>query len=130
MFELVIAIAIAAPIVLLLRKVSSLHLDLIEVREKCRDEFYKTADEVVQWENASDDLLAYLSSLSSSLSSRRMQVLAIQVVKSERLNESRSEDARESTPTAYLPPELKLVWKRLFFNWLVAVCAQGSIIGF
>jgi hypothetical protein len=124
MLELVIGIVIAVSITLVVLPTCALKGIILRVRDKHRGKFYELADQIVEWDEITDFHLSHLSFLSRTMNSRRMQFIAIVVV-----YEVNRKKPTGTSPSASLLPEHQGIWRRMFFHWLTAVCAQGSFVG-
>jgi hypothetical protein len=127
MLELIVGVGIAIPIALFLRFFAQFKLRVLAIRKTHLDEFYRLADEVVSWDDATKPLLRRVSNLSATLASSRMQLIAIQAARE--LNTGIKEDLPANPITIGLSPEHKATYHLLFFHWLIAVCSQGSMVG-
>jgi hypothetical protein len=104
------------------------------VREKYREDFFRGADEIIDWENVSEKHLDHISRMGNELDSRRAQFVVLTAVRELKRAQQRTSIANPYTVdvnpyTVDFTPEQKAKWREMFFSWLIAVASQGSILG-
>lgn len=106
------------------------------VREKYREDFFRCADEIIDWENISENHLDHIARMGNELDSRRAQFVVLSAVQELKRKQQPSRVANANryavggNPyTVDFTPEQRTKWQELFFSWLIAVASQGSILG-
>jgi hypothetical protein len=97
------------------------------LREQYREEFFRCADEITDWQNISEKHLDHISRMGNELDSRRAQFAVLADVRE--LKRAKRPSGIANPYTVDFTPEQKIKWQELFLSWLIAVASQGSILG-
>lgn len=109
----------------------------LNISEQTRVKFYSIANELLDSEELNERQIHRIKLMSSMLQYRISQFVVSEAV---RLSKKEEEaQARSGLPMAFetgqskytegLSDETRVRWTRMVVNWLVAVSAQGSILG-
>ena len=124
MLELVLGAGIGVIVALCLRLMARWKLYVLQMSDRYRVDFYELANQIVEWDEISEERLSFIAWLSSELKSRKAQIIVMMAMKQAQREERAGQNFRDR-----LPPEKNEVWSRLIFAWLVAACSQGSFLG-
>jgi hypothetical protein len=104
---------------------------VLTLQANYQNKFFEYANQIADWEDISDARLRTLSSLSLDLRSRKMQIWIVNAVQIAIKNDKAGKRSAQSTRESFgdLSDDQRATWKRMYFRWIIAVCAQGSVLG-
>jgi len=129
MLELILGLLVGLPIVFAARKIVSLKMAMLGFHAESRKRFYESAEQILTWEDISEERLTALLKMSEQLESRRVQLIVHQAVKELVAEGSAATRGATNPMTDGLPPEKRALWLQTYFSWMMAVSSQGSVIG-
>jgi hypothetical protein len=125
MVEVLVGGAIGLAIAFAIRAVVWTKNNMLDLSHQYRGKFFEAAEKIAQWENISDGRLNRISALSALLKNRKVQFLVVKALKEVAAGDY-------GKPIVYpdkLSPEKQTLWHHMFFYWLIAACARGTVIG-
>ena len=129
------AILAAVAIGVVVRLLAHLHDSVLKMQQKYQTTFFELADKIVDRDDVTEEQLSILAALSANLRSRKMQLIVMAAIQKAEKAEKDQKAEKDKSVTEVsefrksMHPEMRLLWNKMYFRWLVAVTTQGSITG-